>query len=208
MHSLLCWLMEHEGYWKWDGHPNIALLTSGKVSDVYVNFTQMYEQPRVMEQYALMLLAKHQHDLKKVTHVIGPAYSGIQLAHEIARYSDAKVNWGEPLTHGTNKTMTFQRFDLPKDAHVLLVDDVISTGSTLKEIDKELRLTNPFITFHHTVLCLANRLQTPLELSRVTLDTMGLIDIDGEVWSQDQRPEHLKDCGALRPKTCWNALNS
>lgn len=223
--EFLAWLKSDEGkgYWKWDGHKNLAVLTSGKVSDVYANCTELLELPRLMYKVVhgflqtidwadpQLNLAGQGQRLIDVTHVVGPAFGAVQLTHEIAKALDCRAMFLEPITRGVNKTILMSRFNLPQDAHVLLVDDVLSTGSTMRAIANVLRASNPRITYHPEILCLVDRLQGEFKLDKnrgIYVKTRGFIQIEGETWdSMADVPDHLKNCGQMRPKPCWFALN-
>ena len=225
---------QNRGYWKWEGHDNIALLTGGKVSDVYVNCTSLHARAdllaEVMRHFifsdwrtAISETSTFAEIAKSIDCIVGPSFGAIQMVHEAVKFLNelphnlgaethvCELAIGEQLTRGANKTMTTQRFDIKPHSRILLLDDVISTGSSLVSIAQEISLRCPSVTYFPIAFCLADRLQGTLDLGtpqghKVT--THGYIQVDGNVWNKEDVPGHLKECGHMRPKPCWNALNT
>ena len=210
----------------------MALLTGGKVSDVYVNFTSLHKRAdllaRVMRNFMWTWLSSSDFpaltDLAASIHyIVGPSFGAIQIAHDAVKFfnelphppgkttSICELAIGEPLTRGVDKTMTVQRFNIEPHPGILLVDDVISTGSSLVAIAQEISRNCPHATYFPVAFCLADRLQGTLDLGVPQghkVITHGYINVDGNVWNKEDVPEQLRECGQMRPKPCWHALNT
>lgn len=104
-------------------------LTSGKHSNRYMQCAKVLQYP----QHAGRLgeeLAENWKD-KGIDVVIGPAMGGILVAHEVGRVLGTKVLF----TERENGVMTLRRgFELKPGQKVLVVEDVITTGGSVKEV--------------------------------------------------------------------------
>lgn len=107
-----------------EGH---FLLTSGRHSDKYMQCAKLFQNAGVSEIFAKKLASK----FKDVDIVVGPAVGGIILAYEVSR--QLRVN--NVFTERQNGEMKLRRgFEIRKDANVLVVEDVVTTGGSVKEV--------------------------------------------------------------------------
>lgn len=111
-----------------EGH---FLLTSGRHSHRYMQCAKVFEHPSYTEELALAL-AKSFEGIP-IDLVIGPAIGGIILSYEVARQLGVKNVFAER----EEGIMTLRRgFNIPKGSKVLVVEDVITTGGSVKEVVK------------------------------------------------------------------------
>ncbi|HZK43638.1 MAG TPA: orotate phosphoribosyltransferase [Syntrophomonadaceae bacterium] len=109
-----------------DGH---FKLTSGRHSNQYMQCAQVLKYPKYTEELAKHI-AKYFAD-DNIELVIGPATGGIIVAYEVAR------QLGVPgiFTERQDSIMTLRRnFEIKKDARVLVVEDVVTTGGSVREV--------------------------------------------------------------------------
>ena len=105
------------------------LLTSGKHSAQYMQCAQVLQYPVKAEALCKELAVKFE-DFEIET-VIAPAVGGIVVAHEVGRALGVKA----VFTERQNNEMTLRRgFGLAPDEKVLVVEDVITTGGSVKEV--------------------------------------------------------------------------
>lgn len=105
------------------------LLTSGRHSDQYMQCAKVLQYPDFSEELARVLAEEFAGD--KVDIVIGPATGGIIIAYELARQLKAKNLFSER----ENGVMTLRRgFTIDPGARVLVAEDVITTGGSVKEV--------------------------------------------------------------------------
>jgi len=105
------------------------LLTSGKHSAQYMQCAQVLQYPRKAAQLGQELAAKFAGT--EIDTVIGPAMGGIIVAHEIGRSLGIKAIF----TERQNGEMALRRgFTLSPGEKVLVVEDVITTGGSVKEV--------------------------------------------------------------------------
>ncbi|MGE5632888.1 MAG: orotate phosphoribosyltransferase [Caulobacteraceae bacterium] len=105
------------------------LLTSGKHSSKYMQCAKIFQHPEYSAEIAKDLAEKF--DGYDVDVVIGPAIGGIILAYEVARQFEVRALFAER----ENGSMTLRRgFEITPGSKVLVVEDVITTGGSVKEV--------------------------------------------------------------------------
>ena len=111
-----------------EGH---FVLTSGKHSNKYMQCAQLFQYPKYSELMS-GILAKKLKDYGADL-VIAPAIGGIILSYEVARQLGIKSIFAER----ENGIMTLRRgFDIEKNNKVIVVEDVVTTGGSVKEVIK------------------------------------------------------------------------
>lgn len=109
-----------------EGH---FLLTSGRHSDKYMQCAKLFQYADVSEIICKQLA--EQFAEKKIDLVVGPAIGGIIMAYEMGRQLGVKNIFAER----ENGQMAFRRgFEVPEGANVLVVEDVVTTGGSVKEV--------------------------------------------------------------------------
>lgn len=111
-----------------EGH---FLLTSGRHSNRYLQCALVLQNPAVAAKLCGQLVKRL--PVQEVDVVIGPALGGVTLAYEIARQLGVLALFAER----ENNVMTLRRgFSIEKGTKVLVVEDVITTGGSVKETIK------------------------------------------------------------------------
>ena len=109
-----------------EGH---FLLTSGRHSNQYMQCARILEYPNYTMELSSSLVEAFKDD--NIDLVIGPAMGGIIFAYEIARQLGVKNLFAERQ----DGKMTLRRdFQIPKGARVLVAEDVITTGGSVREV--------------------------------------------------------------------------
>ena len=109
-----------------EGH---FLLTSRRHSDKYMQCAKLFQYPDVSEKICAQL-AEQFSDMK-IDLVVGPAIGGIIMAYEMARQLGVKNIFAER----ENGKMTLRRgFSVEKGTRVLVTEDVVTTGGSVKEV--------------------------------------------------------------------------
>jgi orotate phosphoribosyltransferase len=102
-------------------------LTSGRHSNRYMQCAKLFQYPDIAEKFAKELSEK----FSDVDLVAGPAVGGIILAYEVSRQMGVPNIFAER----ENGAMTLRRgFAVPEGARVLVVEDVVTTGGSVKEV--------------------------------------------------------------------------
>ena len=105
------------------------VLSSGRHSDEYWEKFRLLEWPRVTEQLCRQIANRYKH--RGIEAVIGPTTGGALLAQEVARQLDTRCLLAEPAPDGGRELR--RGFVLHTSERVLIVDDVITTGLSLRE---------------------------------------------------------------------------
>jgi len=109
-----------------DGH---FLLTSGLHSPHYVEKFSVLQHP----EYTAKLCAAMAENFKNenIETVVGPVTGGVILAHETGKALGTRAIF----TERENGRMTFRRgFTLHEGERVLIVEDIVTTGGSIKEV--------------------------------------------------------------------------
>ncbi|SFJ62759.1 orotate phosphoribosyltransferase [Thermoflavimicrobium dichotomicum] len=113
-----------------EGH---FLLSSGRHSARYMQCAQLLQYPHDAEQTgkALAQLFKDQ----VIDVVVGPALGGVIIAHEVARALGVRCLF----TERKEGNMELRRgFSMKPGERVLVIEDVVTTGGSVKEVIKVL----------------------------------------------------------------------
>ena len=104
-------------------------LTSGKHSQYYVEKFNVLQQPKYTEKLC-KAIAEHFAN-ENIETVVGPMTGGIILAHEVGK----ALNTRAIFTERVDGKMTFRRgFNLRDGESVLIVEDIVTTGGSVKEV--------------------------------------------------------------------------
>jgi len=110
------------------------IFTSGRHSDVYMQCAQVLRYPEYTEKLAKHLASRFRSDAIDI--VIGPALGGIVVAYEVARQLGAVALF----TEREDDRMVLRRsFSITPGQRVLVVEDVITTGGSVREVMEVVR---------------------------------------------------------------------
>lgn len=105
------------------------LLTSGRHSDTYMQCAKLFVQPAESERLCREL-SKQLLEFKADV-VVSPAVGGIIMGYEVAR----QLGIANCFAERQDGAMTLRRgFSLDKGARVIVVEDVVTTGGSVKEV--------------------------------------------------------------------------
>ncbi len=106
-------------------------LTSGVHSDTYIQCAEVMQHPEFMHNLCSELGKKFRGD--DIDVIVGPAIGGIIMAHVMARVLGPWVR--AIFTERENGKMTLRRsFEILQGEKVLVVEDVTTTGSSVREV--------------------------------------------------------------------------
>lgn len=116
-----------------EGH---FLLTSGRHSGQYIQCARVLQYPRFNETLCLELARRFKGE--EIDVVAAPAVGGIIIAYEVAKILQTRAVFAER----ENGKMVFRRgFEIDEDEKVLVVEDVITTGGSVREVIQAVRTT-------------------------------------------------------------------
>ncbi|MGQ9658153.1 MAG: orotate phosphoribosyltransferase [Fimbriimonadales bacterium] len=108
------------------------LLTSGRHSDLYFEKFRLLESPALLERTVrAMLIQLPRTAVEGVEAVVGPTLGGVIVAYEAARQLRVRALYAER----EGNARTFRRSSvLQAGTPVLVVDDVLTTGTSIREV--------------------------------------------------------------------------
>jgi orotate phosphoribosyltransferase len=106
------------------------LLTSGLHSGKYFEKFRILENPSLVQMFAKMI-AEHYHD-KQISIVCGPTTGGVIIAYEVARQMTLKCIFAEQKPDASGRIIR-RGFIVPEGANILIVDDILTTGGSIKD---------------------------------------------------------------------------
>lgn len=110
------------------------LLTSGMHSPQFLQAALVLQHPDEASRLAAALA--HHFESERVDLVVGPAVGGIILAHEVARALGVRACYSEKEAD----MMVLRRgFAVPSGTRVLVVEDVVTTGGSVRKTVEHLR---------------------------------------------------------------------
>lgn len=114
-----------------EGH---FLLTSGLHSPMYVEKFQVLQHPLYTEQLCKAMAAMFADE--NIGVVIGPVTGGVLLAHEVGKALGTRAIF----TERENGKMALRRgFQIGEGERVLVVEDIVTTGGSIKEVIEVVR---------------------------------------------------------------------
>jgi len=110
-----------------EGH---FILTSGLRSPVFLQKARVFMHADKTEKLCKALAEKIQAaDLGSIDYVVGPAIGGLIPSYETSRHLRVPSVWVER----ENGVFRLRRFDVPKGARVVIVEDIVTTGLSIRE---------------------------------------------------------------------------
>jgi len=192
--------------WRHDGDMSKphALWTSGKHADTFNNGSKLLEDPRVLEQVCAGMIESMKESIEehKPDYIVGPAFGAITIGSEIARQLGTKFAFTEPVITEEGKMQELKRFDIPENAKVLVVEDAISTGGSIKKtIDVLEGLGINVLPFVGTIVNWSG------SDSFADRKVYSLFAARPRIWEADECELCKEGSEALRPKANWSSFS-
>ena len=109
-----------------DGH---FVLTSGRHSDTYFQCAKVLQYPEYLTLFGMIIADHFEYD--KIDTVISPAIGGIVVGTDVGRQLGIKTIF----TERKEGIMKLRRgFEIEKGERILIVEDVLTTGGSIKEV--------------------------------------------------------------------------
>ena len=157
-----------------EGH---FLLSSGLHSSQYLQCALVLQDPKIAEKLCSELASKFKD--KKPTVVVAPALGGVIVSYETARALGVKGIFTERVD---GKMILRRGFSLSKNDKVLIVEDVITTGLSTKEVIETVKSYGAQII---GVGSIVNRTKKKIDFG---VDTKSLITLDIPTFKPEDCP--------------------
>lgn len=105
-------------------------LTSGNHSDRYIQCAKIFQYAKFSEEICKSIAQNYSN--KNINLVIGPAIGAIQMAYEVSRHLGVRNIFAERDKDGLMKLR--RGFTINHGERVLVVEDVTTTGGSVKEV--------------------------------------------------------------------------
>ncbi|KAA0971033.1 orotate phosphoribosyltransferase [Aureimonas fodinaquatilis] len=110
-----------------EGH---FILTSGLRSPIFLQKARVFMHPDLTEKLCKALAQKIRDVVPgQIDYVVGPAVGGLIPAYETSRHIGAPAIYVER----ENGKFRLRRFDVEKGARVVIVEDIVTTGLSIRE---------------------------------------------------------------------------
>lgn len=171
-----------------EGH---FLLSSGLHSPVYLQCARVLMNPARAELLCAALAGKVREALdQEINLVVSPAMGGVIVGHEMARQLDVEGIFTERV----DGKFTLRRgFRIPRDARVLMVEDVVTTGLSSRECIDSIRASGGNVV---GAACLVDRSAGKAD---VGVPLIPLLSIEAPIYAEDALPEALAAIPAEKP---------
>ena len=119
-----------------DGH---FVLSSGLHSSKYIQCAKLLSYPHLSKDICISLSKKIKKNFNNIDIILSPAIGGIVIGYEIGRLLKKEAIFCERVKN----TFKLRRgFHIKKNARVLIIEDVITTGKSSLECAKLIRKAN------------------------------------------------------------------
>ena len=106
------------------------ILTSGLRSPVFLQKARVFMHADKTEKLCKALAAKIRAEVPgRIDYVVGPAIGGLIPAYETSRHLGVPAIWVER----ENGEFRLRRFEIEKGARVVIVEDIVTTGLSIRE---------------------------------------------------------------------------
>jgi len=170
-----------------EGH---FILSSGLRSPVFLQKARVFMYPDKTERLCRALAAKvRAADLGPIDFVISPAIGGLVPGYETARQLGVRAMWVER----EGGVFQLRRFELPAGARVLVVEDIVSTGLSIREAIAAIRKLGAEVV---GAACLIDRSAGAAEIG---VPLVALANYKVPAYPADQLPPELAAIPPVKP---------
>jgi orotate phosphoribosyltransferase len=171
-----------------EGH---FILTSGLHSDRYLQKSLVFTNAKATERLIKALAQKVREKLNTpFTAIVSTAIGGIIPGYEMGRQLDLPAYFVERVE---GEFQLRRNFMLTKNQPVLIVDDIVSTGTSIRECLEAVRKAGGMPV---AVAALVDRTAGKIE---VGVPFIALAEWLVPAWEAEKLPPHLRDTPAVKP---------
>lgn len=169
-----------------EGH---FILTSGLRSPVFLQKARVFMHADKTERLCRALAEKIRREAGEIDYVVGPAVGGIIPAYETSRHLGVPAVWVEREA-GVFK---LRRFEMEKGARVVIVEDIVTTGLSIRETVDCLRELGAEIV---AAACIVDRSAGKAD---VGVPLIALAEYEVPAYPADALPPELAALPAVKP---------
>jgi len=170
-----------------EGH---FILTSGLRSPVFLQKARVFMHAEQTEKLCRALARKIENaGLGQIDYVVGPAVGGIIPAFETSRHLGIPNIWVER----EDGEFRLRRFEIAEGARVVIVEDIVSTGLSIRET------VDALVKLKANVLAAACLVDRSAGKSDTSVPLIALADYEIPAYSPDNLPDELAKIPAIKP---------
>ncbi len=170
-----------------EGH---FVLSSGLHSPVFLQKARVFMHADKTERLCRALARSIRAELGEgIDYVVGPAVGGIIPAYETSRHLGVPAVWVER----EEGTFRLRRFEIEPDARVVIVEDIVTTGLSVRETVQCMRDVGASVL---AAACLIDRSAGKAD---VGVPLIALADYEVPAYRADQLPAELAAVPATKP---------
>lgn len=170
-----------------EGH---FILTSGRRSPVFLQKARVFMHADKTEKLCKALAEKIKAaDLGPIDYVVGPAIGGLIPSYETSRHLGVPSIWVER----ENGVFKLRRFELPEGSRVVIVEDIVTTGLSIRETIETLRDLKAEVV---AAACIVDR---SAGKANVGTKLIALAEYEVPSYDKDNLPPELAALPAIKP---------
>lgn len=170
-----------------EGH---FILSSGLRSPVFLQKARVYMYPEETERLCRALAGRiRAAGFGEIDYVVGPAVGGLIPAYETARQLGVRNMWVER----EDGEFRLRRFELERGARIVVVEDIVSTGLSIREAVAALRKIGAEVV---AAACIVDR---SAGKSDVGVPLVALAEHEVPAYPADRLPPELAAIPAVKP---------
>lgn len=170
-----------------EGH---FILTSGLRSPVFLQKARVFMHADKTEKLCKALAAKIREAVPgRIDYVVGPAVGGLIPAYETSRHLGAPAIWVER----EGGVFRLRRFEIPEGARVVIVEDIVTTGLSIRETVECLRGIGAEVA---AAACIIDRSAGKAD---VGVPLVALAEYEVPAYPVDQLPPELAAIPPVKP---------
>lgn len=170
-----------------EGH---FILSSGLRSPVFLQKAKVFQYAHQTEKLCKALAERIKAEVPGVTKVVSPAIGGIIPGYETSRHLNVPALYTERVD---GKFELRRGFEIEPDDQVVVVEDIVSTGLSIRECVESLRAIGANVV---AAACLIDRSGGEAD---VGVPLVRLIDFKVPAYPADQLPPELAAIPAIKP---------
>ena len=170
-----------------EGH---FILTSGLRSPVFLQKARVFMHADKTEKLCRALAEEIRDEVDgNIDYVVGPAIGGLIPAYETSRHLGVPAVWVER----ENGEFRLRRFEMEKGARVVIVEDIVTTGLSIRETIESLRALGAEVV---AAACIIDRSAGKAEIG---LPLIALAEYEVPAYSPDDLPPELAAIPPVKP---------
>lgn len=175
-----------------EGH---FILTSGLHSAIYMQKAKVFMHSNLTEQLCKALAQKIIVNIKEpIKYLVGPAIGGVIPAYETSRHLNIPSIWVERV----QGEFCLKRFDIKKGDNVVIIEDIVTTGLSIKETVTALQKAEA------NILAAACILDRSAGKSDICVPLISLCEYEVPAYEADDIPPELAKIPAIKPGSRTN----